>query len=597
MRRLLLVTAGLLFLTFVAYSDVGRLGFVNLDDDAYVTDAPMVSHGLRPAGIMWALTSVHTANWHPFTTFSHMIDCDLFGIRAASMHWENLIWHLANTTLVFLLWRRLTGAFWRPAFVAALFALHPLHVESVAWISSRKDVLCTLFWLLGIGAYVRWTQKPVVWRYSLMSVCLAVALLFKPMAVTFPCTLLLLDGWPLRRWPAVGFKQLLWEKAPLFAVVLLHSIITFIVQHGAGAASYAERIPLPARLGNAVVGYVRYLGKTFWPETLSPLYWHPGYWPLWSVIGSVGLLALISVLAWRQRQLRPWFAFGWLWFLGTLVPVIGIVQVGAQSMADRYSYVPLLGVFTVFAWAGAELVAALPRFKTGLMVAVGAIVAGCIFASRHQVLAWENSITLYQRSIAAGEDNAAIRYLLALTLQTAGKPEAEVVEQYRRSLAHRPDYINALTRLAIIEFSHQRIDEARRLVEKTVQLEPKNPSLRANLGALAVQSGHLDEAIKHYEDLLKLDPKSAGAHLELGKIALGQNRMDEGRAHYEARARLTPWDVEALCDYGTLLGNLHRYDEAISYLERALWIMPGFQRARQNLASVRTLAQNPAAKR
>jgi tetratricopeptide (TPR) repeat protein len=573
----------LVLATCLAYWRVGEAGFVNLDDDAYVEFQPMVNQGLRSAGLVWALTGSHSSNWHPLTTLSHMLDCELFGVKAAPMHWENVAWHALNSLLVFLVWRALTGATWRPAILAAVFALHPLHVESVAWISERKDLLSGFFWLLGLWAYAAYARQRTVARYVLVTAAMVLALLSKPMAVTFPCTLLLLDYWPLRRWPAESWRSLFVEKLPLFGLVAIHSVLTFLVQSASGAANYGERFAFAARIGNALVAYARYLGKTLWPERLSPMYLHPGSWPTGIVIGATILLAMITIFVWWQRRSRPWLLFGWLWFLGTLVPVIGIVQVGAQSMADRYMYLPILGLLTLGIWQLARVIYYWPQIRGPLIAATiaGLVMFGLVTA--RQVGAWRNSIALYQHSIAAGEDNAAVRYLLAVALQAAGRPQSEVVAQFQRALQLRPDYINAITQLAIIAISNGRMEEARTLVEKAARLEPNNPGMHSNLGALALRTGKVDEAIRHYETVLRLDPTSAGAHLELGQIFLNRNDMEAGRVHFEARARIDKWNADALADYGTLLTNMRRLEEARHYLERALWIRPNFPRARQNL--------------
>jgi protein O-mannosyl-transferase len=581
-----LISLFLAVITLIAYYRVGQCGFVNIDDDAYVEFQPLVNKGIRSAGIAFAFTGSHSSNWHPLTTLSHMLDCTLFGVKAAPMHWENVLWHTLNSILVFLAWRSLTQTTWRSAIIAAVFALHPLHVESVAWISERKDVLHAFFWLLGLLAYAAYARTRSWKNYVLVALALVFALLSKPMAVTFPCTLLLLDFWPLRRWPERSWLQLFLEKVPLFALVVVHSVLTFLVQSASGAANFGERFPLGARIGNAVVAYLRYLGKTFWPESLSPLYFHPGYWPAPVLIFAIIVLVTITLMAWRFWRTRPWLAFGWLWFLGTLVPVIGLVQVGAQSMADRYMYVPILGVLTIILWEGSAAIALWPRIRTPLIAATVAALVGCGVLTLRQVKAWRNSITLLEHSIAVGEDNPGIRYLLAVAFAAAGRPESDVVAQFRRALELRPDYVNAMTQLAAIAIAHGRFDEAQALVDKTVELEPRNPSLRANLGALAGRRGKPDEAIRHYEDVLRLDPKSAGAHFELGKIFLERKQFEQGLAHYEARARLAPWDAEAQCDYGTLLCNIGRLEESPPFLERALWLNPDFERARQNLATI-----------
>ncbi len=292
------------------------------------------------------------------------------------------------------------------------------------------------------------------------------------------------------------------------------------------------------------------------------------------------LLLAISGWVWRQRRAQAWLAFGWLWFLGTLVPVIGIMQVGAQAMADRYMYFPILGVLTALVWSGAAAVAHWPRARLPLAFAAVAALGALAFGTARQVPAWKNSITLYERSIAAGEDNAAVRYLLAVAFQAAGRPVPEVVAQYQQALKHRPDY---MTQLAVITLTHGRIDEARQLIEASIRAEPNNANLHQNLGAFFVRLNRPDDAVPHFEQALRLSPKLASAHLELGQIRLKQNRVEEGRAHYEARARAEPWNADALADYGIILANLQRPAEARPFLERALWIQPGHPRARQML--------------
>jgi protein O-mannosyl-transferase len=588
-RRVLLAAAFLAVFTLAAYWRAGDAGFVNLDDDAYVEFAPMVNKGIRPAAVVWAFTAIHTSNWHPFTSLSHMLDCHLFGLKPGPMHWENVLFHVLNSVLVFLVWRAMSGAFWRPLIVAGLFALHPLHVESVAWISERKDVLSTLFWLLGIAAYLRWVRTRTAGRYILILAALATSLLFKPMAVTFPCTLLLIDAWPLRRLSWQTWRRLVWEKLPLFGVVAVHSVVTFVVQHTSGAANYAQRFTLDERIANAFVAYARYLGKTVWPERLAPLYHHPGSWPLLMVTAAVALFAAITFAAWRWRVTRPWFAFGWLWFAGTLVPVIGIVQVGAQAMADRYTYVPLLGIFTLVAWAGAEFAARFPRLRPALAAgAASALVAFTVLTWR-QVGVWKDSITLHEHSIAVGEDNPGVRYLLAVALQAAGRPEAESVAQWQRAIELEPDYVNAHTQLALVAARHGRLEEAQRILEQNVQFEPRNPGLHLNLGVFAGLQGKPEDAARHYHQVLQLDPKNAGALRELAQLHARANRLEEARTLYDRLVRAHPWDTRALAELGVLSANLGRLADAQRYLSRAVWIDPENETNRRNLEAVEQL--------
>jgi tetratricopeptide (TPR) repeat protein len=580
-------------LTVTAYWSVGRAGFVNLDDDAYVEFQPMVNQGVRSAAVMWAFSAVHSGNWHPLTTLSHIVDCELFGLRPGAMHWENLAWHSLNSVLVFLIWRLFSGTIWRSALVAALFALHPLHVESVAWISERKDLLSTFFWLLGIGAYTHYTRSPTRRNYLAVATALVLALLSKPMAVTFPCTLLLLDFWPLARWPGKKATALFTEKLPLFALVLAHSVATFIVQHASGAGDFGQGLSLTDRLGNAVVSYVRYLGKTVWPVELSPFYPHPGAWPLSAIIGAIIVLLAASIVAWQQRHRRRWLAFGWLWFLGTLVPVIGIIQVGAQSMADRYTYVPLLGIFTIVAWSGAELIERAPRLRLPLIGAAALSLGTCHWLTQLQVSAWGSSVTLYQRAIANGYDHATIRYLLAVASEAAGAPENIVVEHYRRALKFDPDYINASTQLARIAMRHGKLEEALEHLENNRRRRPSNPDVHLNLGAFCHQLGQHEKALAHLDETLRLAPNHANARLVRSRIFVAQNRLPEAKAELEKCVQLSPWNADAIAELGTINANLRQFDLAKQYLERAIWINPNLAIAHENLRAVKALLEAP----
>ena len=579
-----LITAALVVVTFLAYRNVGLCGFVNFDDDAYIEFNPMVNQGIRSAALVWAFTGAHAGMWHPLTTLSHMVDCEIFGIRAAPMHWENLGWHLINVILVFLVWRALTGATWRPALIAALFALHPLNVESVAWLAERKNLLSTCFWMLSIGSYAAYVRRSTGPRYILVLFCFALAGMAKPMTVTFPATLLLLDYWPLCRWPTHGWRKLLIEKIPFFVLSVALSIGTVLAQHSIGADNYGKRFSLGERLGNAVVSYARYIGKIFWPKPLAPFYPHPGHWPLWGIVSASVLLVVICILAWRRRHQEPWFIFGWLWFLGTLVPVIGLVQVGAQAMADRYSYVPQLGIFTICVYSGTAISTRFAKkLRFTLMAASVMALWACYSETRRQMPAWETSIQLYQHSIAAGEDNATLRFLLASAMQSAGQPESEVVAQYRRAIELQPNYINAYTRLSLVAIQHGRWDEAQQLVEQTIQFEPNNPALYKNLGAIFERQGRLEEARALFKETIRRRPNYADGHHELAWLAQRENRLDEAQAEFQAVLKSEPWDFSTMCELGLLFGQKGMLKEARQCFERAKWINPQFQNARDNL--------------
>ena len=574
--RTLWICALLAILTAVAYSGVGSFGFVNLDDDAYVEFQPMVNQGLRPAAVVWAFTATHSNNWHPLTSLSHMLDCSLFGNDPGPMHQVNVLWHILNTLLVFLVWQAATGATWRSAFVAGLFALHPAHVESVAWIAERKDVLSTFFCLLAMGAYVRYARNPSAKRYFLVAFFFVFGLLSKPMVVTLPATLLLLDFWPLRRWPAADWKKLAIEKLPLFALAGILAAVTIAVQVSTGASNYGTRFPLLERAANALVSVIRYVAEGILPSPLAPHYDHPGWWPWWAVAGSAAAILLVTAWAFCQRKALPWLLFGWGWFLVTLLPVIGIIQVGAQAMADRYTYVPFLGLFTAAVWVAGEAVQRFPRIR---VPAAGFGLATLLlfgFVTRQQAPAWKDSLTLYQHSIAAGVDNATIRYLYAVALRSAGKPEEAVAAQFRRATELAPDYTNAYTQLAILSINREDFAEAERLIQKTIFLEPRNPALLKNDGVLLNLQGRPEEAVARLQDALKLDPSYIDAHRELSRIYLAQNNPAAALREIERVADASPWDFSVHGELAGLYQHLGRTDDARRCLERAKWINPRY---------------------
>ncbi|MBI5767255.1 MAG: tetratricopeptide repeat protein [Verrucomicrobia bacterium] len=574
----------------VVYHRVGSHQFVNLDDDAYVEFNPMVNQGLRPAAVAWAFRAAHSGMWHPLTSLSHILDCEFFGVRAGPMHWENVLWHALNAGLVFFLWHRLTGAVWRPALVAALFALHPLNVESVAWISERKNLLSTFCWLLGLLAYASYARQPTRGRYLLVVLGMVGALLSKPMAVTFPAVLLLLDYWPLQRSPARPWRRLFLEKLPLFALSVAHSLVTVLTQHAVGAEAYGARFGWWERLANALVSYPRYIGKLLWPHPLAPFYPHPGQWPLLAIGGAAALLFALSWFAWRVRSRHPWALFGWLWFLGTLVPVIGLVQVGAQSIADRYAYFTALGLFTVVAWAAGEAARQQTAARGTLVLAVGGALAVGGWLTARQVAAWSDSVALYQRSIAAGEDNSTLRYLLGVTLAAKGAPAIEVESQFRRAIALQPDYVNAHIQLASLALRRQQPDEAARLIQETLRLDPRRVAEGCkSLAAIKKTAGLLADAEKLYQQAIELKPDFADAHQELARLLSESGRIPEAHPHFARVVLLRPWDAVATCELAAADAHLGRFADARRLLERGRWLDPRYAPAREGLAALAQL--------
>jgi hypothetical protein len=436
--KVICVYVALALSTLVVYWQVRNYDFVNFDDPHYVHKNPIVQSGITLDSIKWAFTTGHAANWHPLTWLSHMLDCQLFGTNPGWHHLTNLLLHIANTLLLFAVLKRMTGALWRSAFVAALFALHPLNVESVAWVAERKNVLSGFFWMLTVAAYIRYAERPGIGSYLLVVLVFSLALMAKPIVVTLPFVLLLLDYWPFGRFQWGSQRQgeslpqselvkvnyqtsptsrLVGEKVPLFILVAVLSMITFFVQRSGGTVESTATLTLKARSANAVVSYAGYIGKIFWPRRLAVFYPHPRYsLPVWQAVAAGLLLLGITVcVIWLARR-RCWLPVGWLWYLGTLVPVIGLVQVGAQAMADRYAYVPAVGLFIIIAWSLPELVKKWRYRKIGLRISAGIVLTFLLLCTRMQVRHWQNSVTLFEHALAVTENNYAIHCNYGRTL-------------------------------------------------------------------------------------------------------------------------------------------------------------------------------------
>ena len=423
-------------LTGAAYLPTFGNGFVNLDDPLYVTANPWVRQGITRAGLAWALAANVANNWHPLTLFSHLLDVQLFGLAAAGHHGTSLLLHAANSLLLFRVLRRMTGATWRSAAVAALFAVHPAHVESVAWVAERKDVLSALFWILAMGAWGEYARRPSWRRYALVVLLMALGLAAKPMVVTLPFALLLLDVWPLER-RGLGWRRLIAEKLPLLALSALSSLVTLRYQQTSLVP--LDVLPWPLRLANAAVSYASYLGKILLPRHLAVFYPIPLAFPAWQTAGAALLIVIITGLAlWSWRR-APWLLIGWLWFLGTLVPVIGLVQVGRQAMADRYLYIPSIGLFLALVWGISELL----RDRRALLAALSTVVLLALATGTWvQTGTWRDSVTLYRHALAVTRDNYVAHVGLAKAL-AARRDWSGAVEQYRQALALRPEFQEA----------------------------------------------------------------------------------------------------------------------------------------------------------
>ena len=592
--------------TLLLYWPATRNGFVNLDDHDYILDNIHVTAGLTWSGILWAFRSGYASNWHPLTWISHMLDCQFFGLNPSGHHLVNVLLHVANSVLVFALLRRLTGSVWRSAFVAAFFAWHPLHVESVAWASERKDVLSAFFGLLTLLAWTAYvgeskvqSPKSKVW-YALALLFFALGLMSKSMLVTLPCVMLLLDYWPLRRtstpsgervgvrggdatqrtgrmeigdnkfeWSvqihaneqptllSLPWGRLLVEKIPFFALALAASIVTYLVQQKAGAMTSLESLPLATRVANASLAYFQYLSKALWPVDLAAFYPFDRHPPIALVAVSLALLVLFSGLFLLAAKRRPYLFTGWFWFVGMLVPTIGLVQVGSQSMADRYMYLPSIGLFTALVWGLVDFLQ--PSHRKVLATAGAAALAGCIVLTAIQISYWRDSVTLFSRAIAVTRDNYVAYNGLG------GALDAE----------HRPQ--EAFTNYAI-----------------AVQINPHYPEGQYNLGTSLLDAGQLDDAVTHLTAALARNPDYGPAHANLGKTLMKQGKLDEAAAHLRRAMELSPDYAPAHYNYATILLHQSKLDDAIAEFRQAVRLKPGYGEAEGNLG-VALMTQGHAA--
>jgi protein O-mannosyl-transferase len=589
--------------TLAAYWPVMRCDFVSYDDPGYFSANDHVLAGLSMANLRWAFTTVSAANWHPLTWISLMLDATMFGKGPSSPHFINLLFHLANTVLVFLLLRRLTSATWRSAFVAALFALHPLHVESVAWVAERKDVLSAFFGLLSLLAYARYVEQSKVRLvapkpgeggrqrsevfYGLTLLFFALGLMSKAMLVTWPFVMLLLDAWPLQRFKVQGsgFKvqNLIWEKIPFLVLSAASSVVTFTVQHQAGVVATLAKYSALARTENAVVSYARYLGKTFWPFNLAnpyphPGFWpgnpHPGFWPAGLVWFSVLLFAGLSIAAiWCWRKF-PFVTVGWFWYVGTLIPVIGLVQVGAQAMADRYTYLPLIGIFIVLSWGGAEIQARwrLSRRRAAWLAAVA--LAACAMRTRNQAGLWQNDGTLFFHALTKTRNNYVACVNLGTWFSKNGQIE-ETFDCYYQALRMNPsdpsvlyDVGNAFAKIGYWA-------DAVNAYHHALQIAPNESDILNNLGfALAAQK-QFANAITCFEAALKLKPDYADAHNNLATVLFIQKNYDVAVRHFREALRLTHGNPQIYGNLGDALVKQGQTNEAAQCYQEALRLEPG----------------------
>ena len=559
--------------------------FVRYDDPELISENEHTREGLTARNIGWALTTAESANWYPLTRISQMIDVELFGLDAGRHHLTNVAIHALSGALLFFLLRRLTSTpqhdtSWPSAAVAFVFLMHPLHVESVAWIAERKDVLSALFWFLTIWAYLDYVARPSTRRYTLIIAAFLCGLMSKPMIVTLPLLLLLLDIWPLKR----GWH--IRDKIPLLAMSVGVSIVTFIAQRNAGAMGF--KLPLLTRIGNAAISCIAYLAQFFWPARLAVFYPYPAALPVWQVAGATLALAAISLAAWRLRTRAPHFAMGWAWYLITLLPVIGIIQVGEQSHADRYTYIPLIGVSIAMVWSISVALLKSPRVKP-IVIALGSVAAvACVITTSFQLDHWRDSEALFRHALAVTQRNHVAHLNLGSALWRSGRAE-EAVDQYHAALALQPN--NAVGHGGLGQALVQQGDLQTGIAELTeaVRLAPNFSEARFLLGSVLGRLGRTPESIVHLTEAVRLRPQDADFHYNLANALAVAGRMDDAILEFRAALNLNPRDAMTYYSLGNALATQGRLDDAIANFEQALRLRPGMQEARQRLEYARSL--------
>jgi tetratricopeptide (TPR) repeat protein len=578
------VCAGLVAVTFLVFWQTYYHGFVNYDDDDYVYNNPIVSKGLTVAGIGWAFTHVHASNWHPVTTMTHMLDCQVYGLEPGGHHLTNVVLHAACAVLLFLMLSELTGAYWRSAFVAGVFAIHPLRVESVAWIAERKDVLSGVFFMLTLWAYARYAKGgKSKWSYALVVVWLALGLMSKPMLVTTPFVLLLLDYWPLGRLRDVSqLAGLVREKISLFVLSILSCVATVFAQKG--TMELNEHVGFSLRVCNALVAYVVYMGKLIYPVRLAVLYpFVTMGLPVWEVCGAVLILGGVAWIAYKMRSKQPWIVVGLLWYLGMLTPVIGIAQVGQQAYADRYTYLPEIGLCVALTWG---LVEGVGRWKYKRVVLGGAaavVLSILVTMAYRQTSYWRNSLTLWSHTVECTEGNSGAQNNLGLAYAERGALE-EAMAHYREAVRINPNYAKAYVNLGSALLVQGRVDEAIGSLREAVRLAPTLSAAQNNLGFALAREGQNGEAIEHYREALHISPGMANAHNNLGNALMAEGQTVEAIKEYREAVRINAGYTEAEYNLAIALAQAGQMEGAIDVLNVVI------QREPNNVAIESSLA-------
>jgi protein O-mannosyl-transferase len=644
-----LIIVFLIVATFVAFGRIVANDFINFDDDKYITENNNIKSGINTESIKWAFTSSHAGNWHPLTWLSHILDWRLFGANASGHHFVSLLMHIGSAILLFLFLSKITGSLWPGAFVAALFALHPLRVESVAWASERKDVLSMFLGLAVLYTYALYVEKPKLYKYYLCLILFALSLLAKPMLVTLPFVLMLLDYWPFGRWQkalkpellpvsndggsvkkkgkqrkdsstkekkismrltnhAKTIRSLLWEKSPFIFLALVSCIVTIWAQNKGGAVASLEKLSFLERILNAIVSYVAYLIKIFWPVNLAVFYPYEQLLPLWQVFGAALILLGISIAVIYAIKKAPFLFVGWFWYLGTLVPVIGLMQVGKQAMADRYTYLPSIGIGIMIAWGVLYLLPKEEQIRKKILIPIVSIVLTVLtILTWQQCGDWKNSVVIYDHDLKVTKNNDLAHYNLAnelvkqknitqaiahyleaieinpyysgaysnlgATLAAQGKNE-EAIAYYLAAIKINPDQEEAHSNLGIVLAAQGKNEEAIAHYLAAIKINPNYDDAYFNLANLFMKQGKIEEAIDNYGKAIKINPDHYNAHFNLASVLVKERRLEEAMDHFRQVVRITPSSFAAHNNLGVYLEKQLKHDEAIYYYRKALQLEP-----------------------
>lgn len=597
--RIVLISVVLATVTTSLYWPVQSFDFVNYDDDVFVKDNRHIRDGLSKDGLVWAFKTFLGGNWHPLTWVSHMADVETYGLNSGGHHRTNVLIHTATALLLFLVFAGMTRSVEASGLVAVLFAIHPLHVESVAWVAERKDVLSGFFWVLTMGAYALYVRQPNALRYLLVVLSFTMSLLSKPMVVTLPFVLMLLDCWPLQRLqgPRTVFDQwmprggtcirdgvarLVIEKIPLYLLSAGLSILTLVAQKEVGAVWSVDKMPIDVRLANAFVSYMEYIRKMVWPIDLAVLYPHAGMPPTWKLGIGVLLLGSISLLVIRKAREMPFLLVGWFWYLGTLVPVIGIVQVGSQAMADRYTYIPLIGLFITLAWGVERLITRWPGFKRPVIASSLVVLSILMVLARSQVDTWKNTVTLFQQALAATEVNPLAHHNIGAFYM--GRDDCQMaVPHFLEAIRMKENYAYPYHGLGVCASRQSPPTGAHYFFGRALELDPRMTRTLIERGVFHMKQGNLDSAMNDFEQARRIKPDHDAAHANLGLIYLSQGKLTEAETYLNEARKLNPDSAEVLNNLGLLCAKQGRTEEAAAWFRQALERMPGHPEIERNL--------------